>query len=495
MLATLDRQHNREEAGGWQHRLASADPALHVHLIGIGGAGLSAIAHVLLEMGMRVSGSDRAASVRTDALAAAGARIFTPQAASHLTGADAVKPDIVLISSAIDAHNPERQAAEMLHLPVVKRDEFLSVLLAQRTLIAVAGTHGKSTTTAMIVTLLRGSGIDAGYIIGAEAPGIGSAAAGDGDIFVLEADEYDHMFLGLAPTVAVITSVEWDHPDCFPTAQSFTDAFATFIDGVKADGLVIYCADDPGARTLMATRATDASPQLISYGCQALLPDGPDFRASEVCERPGTGAQCELSWWHAPVGMLDLDVPGLHNVHNALAALLVGSWCNVPLPDALQSLASFQGVGRRFEIKGVAGGVTVIDDYAHHPTEVRATLSAARARYPQARIWAIFQPHTFSRTRAYLAEMADAFADADRVIVTDIFAAREIDDGAVHAAQLAAESSHTAIEYIGALDAAAAAVTKAVKRDDVVITLGAGDGYRVGESVLAALQAAEACRA
>ncbi len=473
--------------GGWATRLAQRDSQLHIHLIGIGGAGLGPIARVLLDQGMTVSGSDRQANATTAALAARGATIFPQQAAANLlddaaAGTTRPRPDVVLISSAVDAANPERQAAEQLGLPVVKRADFLPALLAHRRVIAVAGTHGKTTTTAMIVHILYNTGHAPGYIIGADIPTYGSAAAGTDDLFVIEADEYDHMFHGLHPSVAVVTNVEWDHPDHYPTPSAFRRAFRQFIDRVDRRGLVITCRDDVGAEQLR-DYAYSRGPEWITYG----LNPAAGLQAIDVQALPGSGSTAEVRQWGMPAGKVTLQVPGQHNVRNALAAAAAAGACDVPLNDALAALGSFRGAARRFEQKGEAGGVVVIDDYAHHPTEITATLSAARSRFPERRIWAVFQPHTFSRTRNLLQEMARSFDDADQVIVTDIYAARETDDGSISADALVAASPHANIRHISGLAAAAAFLAAQVRAGDVVITLGAGDGYRIGEMLLGGL--------
>ena len=470
--------------GTWQARLANRDQTLGVYLVGIGGAGLSAIATVLLEQGVRVAGSDRQASAPTQRLQELGARVAVGQRAENITGLPPdTRPDVVLISSAVDGQNPERRAAEELGIPVVKRSEFLPALLANRRVIAVAGAHGKTTTTAMILHVLRSGGVDCGYIVGSDVPGYGNGAAGTAQEFVIEADEYDRMFLGLRPAIAVITNVEWDHPDCYPTPASFRRAFMQFTDGVDRDGLVIACADDEGARQVHAY-APSRGPRWICYG----MADDADLRAVNLRSLPGLGTEADLIWWHAPSGQLELAVPGLHNVRNALAALAVGTSCGVAVADALAALRDYRGSARRFEWKGEVGEITVIDDYAHHPTEIEATLAAARRRYPDRRIWAVFQPHTFSRTRHMLYRMGDSFDAADRVIVTDIYAARETDDGSVHARELVAASSHTAIQYIGDLRAVADYLAEQTAPGDVVITLGAGDGNKIGEWLLDALR-------
>lgn len=468
----------------WQERLSRQDATLRVHLLGIGGAGLSAIAMVLLEMGVQVSGSDRQPSATTQRLGERGATIMIGQCAENLTDLTAdQRPDVVLISSAVDEQNPERCAANALGLSVVKRDAFLPALLRRRRLIAVAGSHGKTTTTAMVTQVLHAGGVDCGYIIGSEVPQFGSGAAGTAPEFVIEADEYDRMFLGLRPSIAVITNVEWDHPDCYPTPASFRRAFMQFTETVDRDGLIVACTDDDGVRQVLAY-APSRGPRSITYG----LNEGADLRAINVRSLPSRGVEADLMWWNAPEGRLELAVPGVHNVRNALAALVVGVSCNVSTDVALAALSQYRGSARRFEWKGEVGGVMVIDDYAHHPTEVEATLAAARRRFPDRRIWAIFQPHTYSRTRHMLYRMGESFEAADRVIVTDIYAAREADDGSVHARDLVAASSHHAIVYIGALHEVVDHLFEYVAPGDVVITLGAGDVYKIGEWLLERLQ-------
>ena len=470
-------------APSWQQRLSQADPSLRVHLLGIGGAGLGPIAWVLHELGVQVSGSDRQANEQTARLQKAGIPLFLEQRAENLTQMPPEqRPHLLLMSSAVGPDNPERQAAEDLGIPVVKRSQFLPALLAQRRLIAVAGSHGKSTTSAMIAQALQDAGVDAGYILGSSLEGYGNARAGSAPWFVLEADEYDHMFLGLRPTVAVITNVEWDHPDCYPTPASFRRAFAQFTDNVHREGVVISCGDDPGAEQLRLFGPSRR--QWITYG----LTEEVDIQAQEPVAGTNGGYRAQVCWWQAPIGELRLQVPGLHNLRNALAALAVARFCGVDAPQALASLGRFPGIARRFQLKGEAGGVTVIDDYAHHPTEIRATLAAARHRFPDRRIWAVFQPHTFSRTRQLLQEMAASLEEADQVIVTDIYPAREQDDGSVHAGQIVAASPHPAIRHIPSLEEAARHLARAVETGDVVITLGAGDGYRVGEWLLEALR-------
>jgi UDP-N-acetylmuramate--alanine ligase len=468
----------------WATRLQQRDPSLRIHLIGLGGTGLSPIAQVLLEMGFQVSGSDRKPNAMTARLAERGATVMPEQRTANLLDlSPEQRPDVVLISSAVDMGNPERQAAASLGLPTVKRSDFLPALLAGRRVIGVAGTHGKSTTTAMIVHLLRHAGLSPGYIVGADLPNHGNAAAGQDAFFVIEADEYDHMFLGLNPTVAVITNVEWDHPDFYPTAASFRRAFMQYVDSIDRRGLVISCRDDAGAEQLRAY-GFSRGPEWITYG----LDPAAELQAVHLEAVAGQGYQADILHWGMPGGRLNLQVPGLHNVRNALAAVAAAGFCDVPPAVALDALQSYQGIARRFEHKGEVAGVLVIDDYAHHPTEIQATLAAARQRFPDRRLWAIFQPHTYSRTRTLLTEIAASFGAADQVIITDIFAAREQDDGSIHAADIVAAADHPAMRHISGMVESSEQLASEVQPGDVVITLGAGDGYRIGELLLAQLE-------
>ena len=483
----------------WQQRLQQAasahlqggstgDTPPWVHLVGIGGAGLSAIAHVLLEQGIRVSGSDRQESERTRRLAAAGARIFGRQeAAGEFAGLPArEQPDVVLISSAVDEANQERRAAQRLGIPIVRRESFLPPFLAGREVIAVSGTHGKSTTTAMIVQTLHASGCDAGYIIGADLPGYGNAHAGTRQLFVIEADEYDRMFHGLTPAVAVVTNVEWDHPDCYQSPASFSEAFRQFVAQVRGEGCVISCGDDPGAEALRRDCSTEGGPAWLTYG----LNDRCDVRAVGAASGARGGFAATVEQGGSSIGRLQLQAPGVHNLRNALAALTVARRCGVPTAQVLASLQAYAGIGRRFELKGTRKGVTVIDDYAHHPTEVEATLAAARARFgDDRRIWAVFQPHTFSRTRALLHNFARSFDDADAALVTDVYAARESGDRAAAAAEVTAASVHPSIRHSGDVESTSALLYAEVAAGDVVLTLGAGTSHRIGELLLERLAA------
>lgn len=448
---------------------------MRYHFVGIGGTGLSAIAKVLLEQGHQISGSDLKMSLMALALAEMGATVYEGHDATNLE-----QPDVVVVSSAVPINNPEVVAARQRSIPVMKRDRVLGEMMAGRVGVAVAGTHGKTTTTAMIALILIEAGLDPTFIVGSVVENLGTnARAGQGPHFVIEADEYDHTFLGLRPWLAVVTTVEHDHPDCFPTPEAVMDAFTHFVALVPDDGCLIVCGDDPNARRLCDKRR-EARGKVTTYG----LREGWDWRAVDLRLNDVGGNDFVVLRHGQPVGEFRLRIPGVHNALNALAALSATDELGVPLARSRAALAEFQGTKQRFEHKGTAGGVTVIDDYAHHPTEIRATLAAARERYPGCQIWAAFQPHTYSRVRALLDDFAASFADADHVIVTDIFAARERDTLGLSAADVVQRMAHPDAHHIAGLEAAADYLVAHLQPGDVLITLGAGDGYVIGERVL-----------
>ncbi len=446
---------------------------MNIHFIGIGGAGLSAIATVLLQQGHTIFGSDMQASAATERLSAMGATVSIGHRPENLAN-----PDAVIISSAIPPTNPELIAAQQRGLKVVKRAEWLGQMMQDTVGIAIAGTHGKTTTTGMTAFLLREAGLDPTFIVGGFVPQLDTnAAAGQSRLFVIEADEYDHMFLGLRPAVAVITTVEWDHPDIFPTPHHLTRAFVDFVKRVPANGLIIGCGDDAGAAEIL--RAAQA--KVTTYGLQP----GNDWQALDLQPNAqgGYDFQAQSATHFAPIPV-SLGVPGVHNVQNALAALIVADSQGLDLEQAAEILGQFAGVGRRFEHKGEVKGITVIDDYAHHPTEIKATLAAARTRFGRRPIWAAWQPHTFSRTMTLLDGFLGAFAEADHVIVVDIFASREKDEGQINSQTMVARMDHPDCRYIGSLEAAADYLAAQLTAPAVLITLGAGDGDQVGEWVL-----------
>jgi UDP-N-acetylmuramate--alanine ligase len=452
---------------------------MHIHLVGIGGSGLSAIARVLLGMGYVVSGSDRASSHLTEALRAEGATVSIGHSAQNVGGAD-----LLLISSAIPSENPEVLAAQAAGIPVLKRADLLGELMVDRIGVAVAGTHGKTTISAMLASVLLHAEMDPSFIVGGVLADLGTnARAGRGAPFVIEADEYDRMFLGLCPRAAVLTAVEHDHPDCYPTFDEMVDAFRQFIDRLPPNGQLVACWDEPGARRL-GTEYEALGREVRWYGFE----EQATWRAVS-CQTAG-GCDYVVQRAGGAVGTIRLGLPGRHNVLNSLAVVAMADWLGVPFECTQQALARFSGVERRFEIKGEAGGVVVVDDYAHHPTEIAATLAAARNRYPDRRIWAVFQPHTFSRTRALIDQFAASFADADRVLVLDIYAARVTDNLGTDSSDLVALMDHSQARHIGSRRQAAGYLSEHVRPGDLVITLGAGDGDQVGEWLLGALRGA-----
>ncbi len=459
-----------------------------IHLVGAGGAGLSAIARLLLQRGLHVSGSDQRAGPATKELAALGALVFTDHNAEHVAGAD-----LVLISSAVPENNPEVLAARAAGIPVVKREQFLGPLMAGHRGLCIAGTHGKTTTSAMLAALLDALGAEPSFIVGSAILALGtSARAGrPGGPFVIEADEYDHMFLGLHPEIAIITNVEWDHVDCYPKKEDYHLAFAQFAGLTPPGGAVVFCGDDPGCRALYHA-ATKPDVEWISYG----LDDGNDWRAVNIGTNPAGGLDFDVLRGQTMQGRLSLTLSGQHNVQNALAALASAAFLGYDVfskaHENLKFSRIFAGTKRRLESIGSGYGIIVYDDYAHHPTEVRATLGAARQRFPRRSVWALFQPHTYSRTKALLDEFQTSFENADHVLITDIYAAREHDPGDISALDVVNRlQSHPDARYAGDLNTATSLLLAELAPGDVLITLGAGDGDQVGRQVLADLRKRE----
>ncbi len=450
-----------------------------IHLVGIGGTGLAPIAKVLLQLGFQVSGSDREHNERIEALAVLGARTFVGHDASQLLSPTTPqRPDVLLISSAVPEDNPEVQQARAWKLPVIKRTDILGPLTAERQVIAVAGTHGKTTTTAMIAHMLTQAGRTPGYIIGSEIPGLGFSDAGEEPLFIIEADEYDYMFLGLHPWWLVLTNLDWDHPDMFPTPESYQDAFRRLLTQIRQDGAVIYCRDD---RTLREWEHEGLLKSGRSYGSFR----GADARAEDI-ELSPDGARYRLTM-HGREYVVRLAIPGVHNILNSMAALLAVQTAGLSIDEAIPHLYTYQGAARRFERKGEARGVLIIDDYAHHPAEIRSTLQAARSAYPDREIWAVYQPHTYSRTRTFLDQFNGAFSFADHLIITDIYPARETPDPAITPELVVAASHHEQAQAIHTLDDAARFLLQMLKPNSLVIILSAGTGTRLGPMLLKGL--------
>jgi UDP-N-acetylmuramate--alanine ligase len=504
-----------------------------IHIMGIGGAGMSAIARVLHARGVRVSGDDRADSSVLDELRAEGIDVSVGHDPKHLDGVDVLAP-----SSAIAKDEPELVAARERGIRVWHRGDLLNALMQGKAGIAVAGAHGKSTTTAMIATILMDAGLDPSFIIGATPSlhpsiiaqgGSGSLGAnarvGEGEAFVVEADEYDRTFLRLQPKVAVVTNVEFDHPDTFKDFDDTLNTFAEFVRSAPPDGAVIACADDDGCVEMLKRaglwtaddgrrtmdevssvaepalshpersrrpKGQSSGPVVIDYGIDRGVWRATNLRANALggmdFSFSGAGANGAVS------GNCSLRVPGEHNVLNALAALATAEVCGAPVSEAAKSLGGYRGAGRRFELRGEARGVRVFDDYAHHPSEIKATLHGARMRYPVANIWAIWQPHTYSRTVALFDQFTQAFKDADHVIVLPIYAAREKKEdfdfaaNALNPIEIARKIRHKDARNAASFGDALGILLSQVKGGDVIITLSAGDGNLVGQRLLEMLR-------
>ena len=448
-----------------------------VHFVGIGGAGMSGIARILLARGVRVSGSDRRDTPTLMALRALGARVSVGHDAAHVADADTV-----VVSTAIRQDNPELRAARERGLRVLPRAVALASVMAGRRSVAVAGTHGKTSTTSMLTVAVQACGVDPSYAIGGDLNESGSNAhSGTGDIFVAEADESDRSFLLLAPFGAIVTNVEADHLDNYGSLAAVEEAFDRFLQTVAPEGFVVLCADDPGAARL---RSVPAAARMRSYGRAA----DADLVVSELEVGPeGTSYRATVDG--RDLGRVRIQLPGEHMALNSAAALLAGLELGLPADGLLEGLARFGGVHRRFELKGIAAGVRVYDDYAHHPTEVSAQLRAARAVAGQGRLVVAFQPHLYSRTQEFAQGFGEALGLADEVVVMDVYGAREDPVPGVTGA-LVADAVPLAPEHVAfepSWSAAAPALAARARSGDLVVTMGAGDVSMVGPEVLAVL--------
>ena len=432
-----------------------------IHFIGIGGAGMSGLARISLSHGITVSGSDAKDSSVVKALQALGATIATSHAASNVDGAD-----LVVYSTAISPSNPELIRAQELKLSTLTRAAALSILMSESKSIAVAGTHGKTTTSSMMAVALQACGADPSFAIGGTITASGSNAhRGTGEIFVAEADESDGSFIEYHPYAAIVTNVEHDHVDFFATPEDVAQAFIDFAATIHKDGFLTYCADDQGAKALASTVKTSA---LISYG----IDESCDLRLDSI-ELEAMGSRARAIWRGKVVGFIELQVPGHHNLLNAAAVLATGLNLGFPAPELLTGLSVFRGTGRRFELIGTVHGVRVIDDYGHHPTEIDVTLKAARRFAGDGRLIVIFQPHRYSRTKAFSAQFAKALDVADRAIVLEVYAASEKPIAGVTSRLITDAMSHG--EYIPNFIEVTDSVIDSAEPQDVIITLGAGD--------------------
>jgi UDP-N-acetylmuramate--alanine ligase len=450
----------------------------HFHFTGIGGIGMSGIAEVLLNLGYRISGSDLKLSPVTERLAKIGARIYEGHAAANVAGADAL-----VVSSAVDEQNPEVQEARRLQIPVIPRGELLAELMRLKYGVAVAGSHGKTTTTSMTATILNYAGLDPTVVVGGRVGTMGgsNARVGKSDFLVAEADESDGSFLKLAPIIAVVTNIDREHVDHYPTIEATRAAFTEFVNKVPFYGAVIACLDDRNVQAIMPS----INRRLVTYGTTAQA----DVQASEIaCGY--FASDFHLRYRDIDLGRIHLNVAGRHNVLNAMAAASVAMELQVAPQAIREALNTFTGVDRRFQVRGKERGITVIDDYGHHPTEIRATLDGAR-QCGFRRIHVLFQPHRYTRTLHLMEEFATAFNQADSLFVMDIYAASEKPIEGVTAEALVErirQFGHRGVEYVGTIDRGAEALLGVAREGDLVLTLGAGNVWQAGEKVLEALR-------
>ena len=454
------------------------EPGTHIHIVGIGGAGLSAIARILMERGCRVSGSDRSASPITAALASAGAQIYQGHSSLNIGAAD-----LVLATSAVDDDHVELAAARQRSIPVYRRREFMPILLRDHDTVAIAGTHGKTTTTSMIIHILQSCGQDPSFIVGGIMGNSGkNAAVGANRTFVIEADEYDNMFHGLSPLVAALTTAEHDHPDFFASHADMLRSYQEFVASILPGGLLVACADDEAALAIARGHQRGGG-AIASY---AITNHAADWRAMDI-DHSGGQTSFDLLRHGEAQAQVSLSVPGEHNILNALAAMAVTQELGIPPEASARALAAFKPSARRFEVRGSRDGVIVVDDYAHHPTEIAVNIAAARARYPRHAIWAIWQPHTFSRVRQFWREFITSFADADHVLVTPIYAAREAPMAGISSPALVAEMRRQfKADYAATFEDAVRHLRASAVAPAVALIFSAGDANRIADMFLGA---------
>src|SRR5689334_15585915 len=449
-----------------------------IHLIGIGGAGMSGIAEVLLNLGYQVSGSDLKLSEATERLVGIGGRVFHGHAAANIEGAQ-----VVVYSSAVRPENPELKAARIAGIPVIARADMLAELMRMKYGVAVGGSHGKTTTTSMVAAVLQRGGLDPTVVVGGRLKTLGAnAQLGHGRFLVAEADESDGSFLRLAPAVTVVTNVDREHLDHYGSFDEARQAFVYFANRVPFYGVSVLCVDDEHVRSILP-RVTKRT---ILYGTR----EDAEVRALDVTLVPH-GSRFSVASGGRRLGSVTLNVPGRHNVLNALAAVAVGLEVEVGFGHVAEALEAFRGVGRRFETRGEAQGVRVVDDYGHHPTEIAATLAAARGM--GGRVLAIFQPHRYTRTAALREEFGRCFGDADAVWVLDVYAAGETPIDGVNGRTLVQSANAQGAAHVSFAASGAEAVEAAAREaraGDLVLTLGAGDVWKLGDALLARLQAA-----
>ena len=447
----------------------------HAHFIGIGGIGMSGIAEILLNLGMKVSGSDLRRTPVTDRLAELGAAIYQGHDAGNVAGAT-----VVVTSSAVGAANPEVVEAHARKIPVIQRAEMLAELMRLKYGIAIAGMHGKTTTTSMVASVLSAGGLDPTVVVGGRVDALGSnARLGTTQYLVAEADESDRSFLKLSPILAVVTNLDREHMDCYGDMHDVEESFLSFMDKVPFYGAVTACIDNP----LLAAILPRARRRVFTYGVNSHA----DYRLEFLEAGTGPFARFLVNTAAGPLGPFELVVPGRHNVLNATAAVAIAHQLEVAPEKIAEGLNNFRGVDRRFQLRGEARGVTVVDDYGHHPTEIRATLAAAR-ECGHRRIHVVFQPHRYSRTLDLLEEFGSAFKDADTVVVLPIYAASEEPIPGVTAERLAEKIVGPQVQFAPDPASAIAAVVAQAGERDLILTLGAGSVSQLAPQILAALE-------
>jgi UDP-N-acetylmuramate--alanine ligase len=450
-----------------------------IHFVGIGGIGMSGIAEVLLNLGFQVSGSDLKATPVTDRLASLGARIFEGHAASN-----AAEAQVVVVSSAVRADNPEIQEAQRRQVPVIPRAEMLAELMRLKFNVAVAGSHGKTTVTSMIAVMTAEAKLDPTAVIGGRLDVFGSSARlGKSDLMVVEADESDRSFLYLLPSIAVVTNIDREHLDHYKDLEEIAQAFASFMNKAPFYGAVVACFDSPWRET-MQTLLPKVRRRLVTYG----LEPGADVQG-RIRALTATGSTFDVAVKGKELGAFSIPVPGRHNAQNALATIAVGLELDLTAEQIRHGLERFRAADRRFQIKAQMDGITIVDDYGHHPTEIRATLDAARLRGAK-RLIAIFQPHRYTRTKFLLDELAGSFAGCDRVYVLDIYAASEPPMPGVNSERLVARMHELGVanaQYAPSEQAVVSQLVKDVRAGDLVLTIGAGSVWKLGEALAEAL--------
>ena len=460
-----------------------------IHFVGIGGIGMSGIAEVLLNLGYKVSGSDLKNSAVTQRLASLGAITFEGHRAENIVGAE-----VVVTSSAIATDNPEVTEAHKVHIPVIQRAEMLAELMRLKYGIAIAGMHGKTTTTSMVAAILAAGGLDPTVVVGGRVDAMGSnARLGKSQYLVAEADESDRSFLKLSPILSVVTNIDREHMDCYRNMRDVKKTFLEFMDRVPFYGMVVACNDDPLLRRLLP----EAQRRTVTYGTRR----GSDFLIKAATPAAKSAAETgqplnrfSVRYRSEDLGEFTLHVPGLHNVLNATAAIAVGVGVDINTDAIRSALDQVRGVDRRFQLRGRAAGVSIIDDYGHHPTEIKATLAAAK-QCGFRKIHVIFQPHRYTRTRDLMEDFGTAFSDADSLFVLDIYAASEKPIEGISGEALArqiAEKGGKPAQYVSSASEAVASVTAAAREGDMILTLGAGSVSQLGPQILEALKQREA---